>query len=285
LSTTLTTLLWAKGLYKQTVVQQEQNHFLEDRLTEKEAFLESQVRQAQALRQQSQGMLDELRQIQITEDKIRRFLGLSERPKDMKRSNQGGMGPSRDGSHLKQEVSRMASLQTGEKGRFFKSSQSLQSSLQEVLAHLEGKRMESRRLPMLLPASSDKAWLSSVFGWRKDPISGARREFHQGIDIAGPWKSPIITPADGTVVKVGKHRLLGVYVKVKHSKKIKTLYGHLAAAVVKVGQKVKRGDTLGYMGNSGRSTGTHLHYGVAINGKYVNPLDFVWDRPFRSLNL
>ena len=168
---------------------------------------------------------------------------------------------------------------------FLEMSETLRGSLDEVLAHLEERRQESRRMPMLLPAASDKVWLSCNFGWREDPFAGKRREFHNGIDIAGPWKTPIIAPADGTVLQAGKDRLFGNYVKLKHNGKIKTLYGHLESVAVKTGAKVKRGDVIGYMGNTGRSTGTHLHYSVAVNDKYVDPQDFIWDRPFRTLTL
>jgi murein DD-endopeptidase MepM/ murein hydrolase activator NlpD len=317
LCTSVTILLWAQGSYEQIIVQQEQNHALGNRLTEQDLLLESQVHETHVLREEKQRILDELRQIQTTtdlllksqvhethklreekqrildalrqiqttENKIRRFLGLNERPDDRERSNQGGMGLSEELPHLEQDVSSTGSLLIGEEGKFSEFSQSLQSGLQEMLAHLEEKRLESRRLPTLLPVASNKVWLAGTFGWRKDPISGTLREFHNGIDIAGPWKSPIIAPADGTVLKVGKDRRLGVYIKLMHSNKIKTLYGHLASAAVKKRQKVKRGDVIGYMGNTGRSTGTHLHYSVAVNGKYVHPLDFVWDRPFRTLKL
>ena len=66
---------------------------------------------------------------------------------------------------------------------------------------------------------------------------------------------------------------------------MKTLYGHLASADVKRGRSVKRGDVLGKMGNTGRSTGTHLHYSVSVDGRYVDPQDYIWDRPFRALRL
>jgi murein DD-endopeptidase MepM/ murein hydrolase activator NlpD len=161
----------------------------------------------------------------------------------------------------------------------------LQTSLQEVLDHLENQREESRHYPTILPVTSDKAWLSCSFGKRTSPFSPERREFHNGIDIAGPWKDPILAPADGRIIRAGKDRLLGNYIKIEHSSKIKTLYGHLASIAVKSGSHVKRGEVIGYMGNSGRSTGTHLHYSVSVDGKYVNPLDYIWDRPFHRLKL
>ena len=161
----------------------------------------------------------------------------------------------------------------------------LQTSLQEVLDHLQDKQEASRRYPMILPVTSEKAWLSCSFGGRNSPFSPANKEFHNGVDIAGPWKDPILAPADGRVIRVGKDRLLGNYVKIEHSSRIKTLYGHMASTAVESGARVKRGAVIGYMGNSGRSTGTHLHYSVSVDGKYVDPLDYILDRPFNRLKL
>ena len=99
-----------------------------------------------------------------------------------------------------------------------------------------------------------------------------------GIDIAG-WKGiPIIAPANGKVIVVKKRHLLGLTVKIKHNSEFETVYGHLLKAAVKKGQHVERGAVIGYMGNSGRSTGYHLHYEVTKNGKHVDPFHYILDR-------
>ncbi len=238
-----------------------------------------------AARAETLRMEEELGRIQETESRIRRFLGLNEQSPDGEHSHQGGMGPGlRDELGGDRPESREPSPAGPPEG-FQSRAQDLRSGLDEVVAHLEERRAEWRKQPMLLPAASDKVWLSCNFGWREDPFSGNRREFHNGIDVAGPWKSPVVAPADGVVVQTGKDRLFGVYVKLQHSDQVKTLYGHLASLDVKRGQKVRRGDQIGLMGNTGRSTGTHLHYSVSVNGQYRDPLDFVWDRPFRTLKL
>lgn len=277
--------LWVNYAYQQVVRHEKQYHLLKDQLTQKDVFLQTQVRTAQDLREEKQLIIDELHTIQKTENKIRRFLGLNERPHVLERSNQGGMGP-QDNVHIReQSATTTGSLITKKEQAFFAYSQSLRSGLHEILAHLNEQQSRAKRIPTLLPVASDKAWLSGRYGWRKEPMSGNKRDFHYGIDIAGPWKSRIIAPADAKVIKVSKDKYLGIYIKLEHTGQIKTLYGHLAVASVKTGQTVKRGDVIGIMGNTGRSTGTHLHYGILVDGKYVNPLDFVWDRPFKSLNL
>ncbi len=152
-------------------------------------------------------------------------------------------------------------------------------------------------LPTILPVPEQKAWLSSPFGWRIDPFTG-RRAFHRGIDFAGRKGTPIYATADGFVHYAGKDKYLGNTIIVAHRKKerdeqgqpyarqggYQTEYGHLDRIMVKQGQQIKRRQQIGTMGNSGRSTGPHLHYAVRLrdqqlskNRGYQNPEDFIFD--------
>ena len=244
-------------------------------------------RQAEVLgaRQQQQALEAEVLRIQDVDQKIRRLLGLNAPDYDADTAHQGGLGSDERGARVLSEEDLSAAEAAPLVVASLGSPRTLQTSLQEVLDHLEDRREAPRHYPMLLPVTSEEAWLSSAFGHRASPFSPERTEFHNGVDIAGPWKDPILAPADGKVIRVGKDRLLGNYIKIEHSAKIKTLYGHLAAAQVKSGAQVKRGQVIGTMGNTGRSTGTHLHYSVSVDDKYVNPLDYIWDRPFHRLKL
>jgi murein DD-endopeptidase MepM/ murein hydrolase activator NlpD len=103
------------------------------------------------------------------------------------------------------------------------------------------------------------------------------------LDIAGAEGTAIIAPAKGTVTFVGKDGPLGLSVRIRHDSAYETTYGHLNKASVKKGQPVERGDVIGSLGNSGRSTGHHLHYEIAKNGKTVNPLQYMLD--WREENL
>jgi len=116
--------------------------------------------------------------------------------------------------------------------------------------------------------------ITSPFGIRINPITG-RLEFHLGVDIANYWGTPVRAPADGKVVKAGRCYLMGRCIEIDHGNGIKTYYGHLAKVLVKKGDYVKRGEIIGLMGSSGRSTGPHLHYSVKMNGKLVNPKFFL----------
>jgi murein DD-endopeptidase MepM/ murein hydrolase activator NlpD len=117
-------------------------------------------------------------------------------------------------------------------------------------------------------------WFSSGFGYRISPFTN-QREFHKGIDIATRIGTPIIAPADGLIVHVGKEGNFGKMIAINHGYNLKTRYGHLNKYRIKKGQHVKRGQIIGEAGNSGRCTGPHLHYEVLLNGVPVNPLRFI----------
>ncbi len=119
---------------------------------------------------------------------------------------------------------------------------------------------------------------TSGFGVRRDPVNG-RPAFHAGLDIAAPPGRAVNATADGVVVLAGPHGDLGNAVMISHGFGLTTRYGHLSATAVQAGQRVHRGDVLGYVGNTGHSTGYHLHYEVVKDGQAVNPLGYILDRP------
>lgn len=123
------------------------------------------------------------------------------------------------------------------------------------------------RTPSIAPA---KGYLSSRFGKRKDPFTGKTR-FHRGLDWSNREYTPVFAPADGIVVNTKPDRQFGGFLVIDHGYGIVTRYGHLARLDVKVGKKVRRGDMIGRMGSTGRSTGSHLHYEVLVKDVPVNP--------------
>ncbi len=116
--------------------------------------------------------------------------------------------------------------------------------------------------------------ITSEFGLRRNPIT-RRLEFHLGIDIANKWGTPVRAPADGIVVKAGRCGLMGLCIEIKHNDKISTYYGHLTRLLVRKGDRVERGEIIGLMGNTGRSTGPHLHYAVKFGKKFINPISLM----------
>lgn len=116
--------------------------------------------------------------------------------------------------------------------------------------------------------------LSSGFGYRRDPMTG-RGALHSGLDFSGARGAPILAAASGKVSFAGRKSGYGRCIEISHGNGLMTRYAHLSAVKVHVGQKVESGGAIGKMGNSGRSTGTHLHFEVRINGRAVNPRPFL----------
>ena len=148
-----------------------------------------------------------------------------------------------------------------------------EESLAGLIGHLEDQRARLLHTPSITPT---KGWITSSFGYRSSPFT-ANREFHKGLDIAGREGTPILAPADGVVRFSGHKRHLGNAVKIKHGYGIETIYGHNQENLVKAGERVKRGQKIALMGTTGRSTGPHLHYQVEVNGKPVNPRNYILD--------
>ncbi|MCA1827985.1 MAG: M23 family metallopeptidase [Myxococcales bacterium] len=119
-----------------------------------------------------------------------------------------------------------------------------------------------------------RGWVTSDFSVRLDPYTG-ERVMHEGIDVAAGVGTPVRAPADGTVVFSGLEGGYGHVLVIDHGYGLKTRYGHLSRIDVKVGEKVKRGQFVAAVGNTGRSTGPHLHYEVRVNGVADNPRKFI----------
>lgn len=148
-----------------------------------------------------------------------------------------------------------------------------QRSFSSIFSQLEGKRNLLAATPSIRPL---KGWVSSRFGYRESPFTG-RREFHRGLDIATHAGSPIIAPANGLVTYAGRKGLMGNMVAIEHGFGMVTRYGHAQKILKKKGERVKRGETIALVGNTGRSTGPHLHYEVRLNGVAVNPVNYFFN--------
>jgi murein DD-endopeptidase MepM/ murein hydrolase activator NlpD len=148
-----------------------------------------------------------------------------------------------------------------------------EASLGELIAQLEDKHHHLVSSPAIWPT---KGWLTSRFGNRISPFTGLR-QFHSGIDIAGEKGTPVIAPARGRVSFVGDKGPLGRAIVIEHGYGVRTHYGHNSEITVRVGQEVVRGQVIAKLGTTGRSTGPHLHYGVEVRGRAMNPLDYIFD--------
>lgn len=150
-------------------------------------------------------------------------------------------------------------------------SASQEKVFESLYEDLKNQRNLLSSTPSIRPT---KGWLSSGFGYRTSPFTGLR-EFHKGLDIAGRKGTKIVAPADGVATFVGRNGSYGQMIKINHGHGMITRYGHIHKALIKRGEAVKRGDVIGLMGNTGRSTGPHLHYEVLLNGLPVNPKKYI----------
>ena len=141
----------------------------------------------------------------------------------------------------------------------------------ELHKFLENQKVLLASTPSIWPT---KGWLSSRFGYRISPFTG-KKEFHKGIDISTRMGAPIVAPADGIVSKVYWDHGYGRVLAINHGYGVVTKYAHLKKSLVKKGQYVKRGETVALVGNTGHSTGPHLHYEVHLNRVAVNPQRYI----------
>jgi len=148
-----------------------------------------------------------------------------------------------------------------------------QDNMEELSDAVDNRRSLFAATPAIWPI---RGWLTSGFGYRNSPFTG-QREMHQGIDVATRFGSPIKATAAGIVTYSGRDGGLGNVVVVEHGYGYCTRFGHMSETKVKVGERVARGDVVGYVGNTGRSTGPHLHYEVRVNGVAVSPFNYILD--------
>ncbi len=127
----------------------------------------------------------------------------------------------------------------------------------------------------------DGARLTSDFGMRTHPVLGGRRK-HKGIDLAAPTGTPVYATADGIVDRAEWFSSYGLYVEIGHGAELETRYAHMSRLAVAEGQWVNKGDVIGYVGSTGRSTGPHLHYEVRIAGVAVNPIPYMVESPVQQ---
>ncbi|UCD56904.1 MAG: M23 family metallopeptidase [Candidatus Hydrogenedentota bacterium] len=219
-------------------------------------------------------MLEEL------EDKLRTIAGLRPREPSELESPAGGQGGHEWGLPDDESFTAPSAVAVSEPPvqrsveELLEGSLEIKDSFAEVLDVFERETARLSSTPSINPVASQDAWISSGFGYRKDPISGQRR-FHEGSDIVAPRGTPVMAPAEGIVTFAGWREGLGRTIVIEHGYGYTTIYGHNGKLFVKKGDLVKRGDVIANVGSSGRSTGPHLHYEIRLNGRLVNPYRYL----------
>lgn len=140
-----------------------------------------------------------------------------------------------------------------------------------IIDYLSAKAYLKNSIPSIAPVNG---WFMRGFGYTLDPFTETVK-MHEGVDIAAPVGTPIVAPADGVVEKVQNKKDFGVTIEIRHNQSLVTIYAHCQNPSVISGQKVKRGDIIGYVGTSGKITGPHLHYEIRIEGIPVDPLNYL----------
>lgn len=213
--------------------------------------------------------------IRTLDDKLRQITGLEQKPRPDRSVAVGGGTSLDEQPKTRLEPGRQALIE-----RMHRDLEGLSAdaefeatSLKQLEAHLEAQRVQLGSTPSIWPV---RGWLTSDYGPRFSPFTEST-QMHEGIDIAGPIGTPILSPAAGVVTQAGVNGSYGNYVAVDHGYGIQTRYGHLQSIKVRVGQRIKRREELGTLGNTGRSTGPHLHYEVRVSSVPVNPAKYILD--------
>ncbi len=248
-----------------------------DKVWELQSVREELMQQKAQVQNFALNMLDYKRQMFLLRDldtKLRRVVSLGPRdraqqvlgiggPDELGIQNLATMGEKKQEEALKEMHQELSQL----KGAASRQ----ETSLQMLIEYFEDKRSLYASTPSAWPV---RGWITSPFGNRTSPFSGILK-FHEGLDIAAQTGTPVMAPADGVVVKAGFSTGYGNMVEISHGYGIKTIFAHKSRLNVKAGQRVRRGDVISYVGDSGSSTGPHLHYEVRLNGLPVNPTKYM----------
>lgn len=235
-------------------------------LTGELAYLQARVKELQ----------DTIGAIGKRDEQIRLFAGLPSVDAEVREAGIGGPGsPVLEDAPLYQQNRALGRKAFGTRvdlDGLLRRANVLLASFAEISDTLSKHADRLASTPSIMPTAG---WLSSNFSRsRRHPILHIARP-HEGIDVTAPMGAPIVAPASGTVVDVGKETGYGLIVEINHGNGIVTKYAHCSRVLVRKGQKVTRGEVIAAVGNSGLSTGPHLHYEIHINGRVVDPLTYV----------
>ena len=219
----------------------------------------------QRLRGKVQALSDSIAALQKIQDMLRIKAGLEPDSITLAQlGTGGGLEPSdpiqREAYNLEEDIDRLLALTRLEL-----------ISTESLVTILEQNKEKIDRTPTILPTHG---YVTSRYGYRTDPFTG-KVKFHYGLDILAPIGTPIYAPAKGKVVSIRRRYGYGLTLKIDHGNGIITFYAHLHKTHVRVGDLVERGDLIAEVGNTGKSTGPHLHYEVWNRGRKANPSRYV----------
>lgn len=266
------TLCFGVGDYLRLKAETKHIHQLQLNLTAREERIVDQQNQIVTFARKIDALKGELADLHDFEQKIRIVANLEVGADKESIFGVGGSDPEDldPATVIEQDYQELVRDMHAEINAIDQTSQSQHQSFTSIFSQLEGKRNLLAATPSIRPV---KGWISSCFGNRESPFTN-RREFHHGLDIATQAGSPVHSPADGLITFAGRKGLMGNMVTIEHGFGMVTRYGHLHRLLKQKGDRVKRGEIIALVGNTGRSTGPHLHYEVRLNGAAVNPMNY-----------
>jgi len=225
-----------------------------------------QYAQLEQLAQKTATLQEDVSRLNMLDSEIRRMVDGEVEPVS-RSGGRSGRYSGQGGAEAKPSVDQLNSLVEDLQATARAREQSLAELKQKVAAH----NARIAITPSIWPTNGD---VTSRFGWRSSPF-GWGSDWHPGIDIANSQGTAVVATADGRVAMSGWYGGYGKCIQIDHGNGIVTLYGHNSQVVADVGQTVKKGEVIAYMGSTGASTGSHLHYEVRVNGTAVNPANFL----------
>jgi len=239
---------------------QKENGYLQTKLNELNSTISS--------------LKDQMAELIEKEKKVRMVFGLPQVDEQIRRLGVGGPMPSKL-VNMSSETERV-NMTEFELEKLLREARFENENFEKIYSSLSERKKILDHTPSIKPTSG---YLSCGFGTRIDPFTG-RRQPHRGVDLATDIGTPVYVTADGVVSYVGRDVGLGKLVRINHLYGYTTVYAHLSRIAVKRGQHVRRGDIVGAVGNTGYSTGPHLHYEVHYQGRAKNPLRYFLDSEY-----
>ena len=251
-------------------IQLKKKAFELDRLRQETETQKSQIRFFSGRIEDLEKQLSKLKDF---DKKIRIIANLEKGQETTSMVGLGGPSPSDIREKLKSERNERGLLQQMRTDieRLQSEAISREESLSELEKLLQIKKEMLVHTPSIWPATG---WVTSGFGFRTDPFTGLT-QMHEGIDISNRMGTTVVIPADGIISDIGNDWIHGKMLVVSHGFGMATSYSHLSRVTARIGQRVKRGDKVAEVGNSGRTTGPHLHYEIKLNGIPVNPMRYI----------
>lgn len=215
-------------------------------------------------------------QLTLLEEKdriLRLYADLPEIDKDVRQMGVGGyVQPLTDIENLNPETQNLLHQMELDVARLSQTVKLEMQSYEQLYDHLQTQVNRIESTPSIAPV---QGFVSSAFGYRVDPFS-RKRKMHHGLDISAPTGTPVYVTANGTVAYAKWYGGYGYTIKIDHGYGYSTIYAHLSKMLVRKGQELTRGQQIGKVGSSGKSTGPHLHYEVRYHNKPMNPVEFIW---------